>query len=311
MRSEFEFIQHIKKRFDLEVIGDDCAVLPFNDTHDLVITSDLLVQDVDFRLLWATPEQIGYKSLAVSLSDIAAMGGTPIWAMLSLAVPDSLWKTDFLDKFYTGWHALADKYDVKLVGGDVSRINGPFVVDCTVAGNVPSGKAILRSGAKPGDAIFVSGTLGGAAAALRLLESGSNIDTDLVKCQLEPQPQLELAKALIDNDFVHSMIDVSDGLSSDIGHICNASECGAQIYAESVPVNSDLSHYFDQGAALDLALHGGEDFRLLFTVPQEKISLLKSEPVSQIGIITANVGIIELITDGRSSILAPKGYQHF
>ncbi|HMT09693.1 MAG TPA: thiamine-phosphate kinase [Pyrinomonadaceae bacterium] len=311
MRSEFEFIHNIKKRFNLEAIGDDCAVLPFSDTHDLVISSDLLVQDVDFRLLWATPEQIGHKTVAVSLSDIAAMGGSPIWAMLSLAVPDNLWKTDFLDKFYTGWHALADKYDVKLVGGDISRTDGPFIADSTVAGQVPHGKAILRSGAKPGDAIFVSGTLGGAAGALNLLESNTEIDPEFAKFQLEPQPQLQLAKLLIDNNIASSMIDVSDGLSSDIGNICNESRCGAQIVVENVAVNTELSRYFDVTSAFDLALHGGEDFQLLFTVPQEKISLLKNEPVSLIGTITANVGIIELSTNGESSILTPKGYQHF
>jgi thiamine-monophosphate kinase len=311
MRSEFEFIHNIKKRFNLEAIGDDCAVLPYTDDHDLVITSDLLVQDVDFRLLWATPEKIGHKTLAVSLSDIAAMGGTPIWAMLSIAVPDDLWKTDFLDKFYTGWHALADKFGAKLVGGDISRTEGPLVIDCTVAGQVRKGKAIFRSGAKSGDAIFVSGALGGAAGALRLLESGVDIDHELAKRQLEPQPKLTLAKLLIDNNIASAMIDISDGLSSDLGHICLSSSCGAEISKKLVPVDPLLAPYFDSNTAYDLAMHGGEDFELLFTVPEEKISLLENTPTTRIGTITANVEMIELIADGERSELSPKGYQHF
>lgn len=311
MRSEFEFIHNIKKRFNLEAIGDDCAVLPMSDSHDLVVTSDLLVQNVDFRLLWATPEQIGHKTLAVSLSDIAAMGGTPIWAMLSIAIPDDLWKTDFVDKFYTGWHALADNHGAKLVGGDISRTEGPLVIDCTVAGQVSKGKAILRSGAKPGDGIFVSGALGGAAGALRLLESGGHLEQELAKRQLEPQPKLSLAKLLIDNNIASAMIDISDGLSSDLCHICESSECGAKIIEELLPIDARLTSHFNSKLAIDLALHGGEDFELLFTVPQEKISLLENEPVSKIGIVTSNVGIIELITNGEAAILSPKGYQHF
>lgn len=311
MRSEFEFIHNIKKRFNLEAIGDDCAVLPMSDSHDLVITSDLLVQDVDFRLLWATPEQIGHKTLAVSLSDIAAMGGTPIWALLSLAVPDNLWKTDFLDKFYTGWNALADEFGAKLVGGDISRTDGPLVIDCTVAGQVPKGIAILRSGAKAGDAIFVSGALGGAAGALKLLESGTTFERDLAGRQLEPQPKLTLAKLLIDNDIASAMIDVSDGLSSDLGHICLSSSCGAEIRKKLVPVDPLLAPYFDPDTAFDLALNGGEDFELLFTVPEEKISLLENTPTSRIGTITANVEMIELIANVERSELSPKGYQHF
>lgn len=311
MRSEFEFIHNIKKRFSLEAIGDDCAVLPMNDEHDLVVTSDLLVQDVDFRLLWATPEQIGHKTLAVSLSDIAAMGGTPIWAMLSIAIPDDLWKTDFLDRFYTGWQDLAHKYGVKLVGGDISRTPRDFVVDCTVAGSVPKGKALLRNGAKPGDAIYVSGTLGGAAAGLELLETDASNYNEVTSKQLEPQPQLALAKLLINNNVASSCVDISDGLLADLEHICDASSCGAEIAAQDLPILPLIVETFGSDRATDFALNGGEDFELLFTVPEEKIFMLEYQPVSRIGTITANVDNIRLIRDGKTSIVTPKGYQHF
>jgi len=282
-----------------------------NNEYDLVITSDLLVQDVDFRLLWATPEQIGHKALAVSLSDIAAMGGTPIWAMMSIAIPENLWISDFLDRFYTGWHALAATFGVELVGGDISRTPSDFVVDCTVAGSVPKGKALLRNGAKPGDAIYVSGTLGGAASGLELLETDSYMFNNLTKRQLQPQPQLTLAKLLIDNDIASSCIDISDGLLGDLEHICDASKCGAEIAAEDLPLLPLIVETFGRERAIDLAINGGEDFELLFTVPAEKIFMLENQPVTHIGMITPNVGIIELTRDASTFVVTPKGYQHF
>ncbi len=231
--------------------------------------------------------------------------------MLSLAVPDNLWKTDFLDKFYTGWHALADTFGVELVGGDISRTPSDFVVDCTVAGSVPKGKALLRNGAQPGDAIYVSGTLGGAASGLELLETDPSIVNELTKKQLEPQPQLTLAKLLIYKNVASSCIDISDGLLADLAHVCNASSCGAEIAAEDLPLLPSVVETSGSDRAIDLALNGGEDFELLFTVPEEKIFMLENQPVTRIGTITANVGMIGLTRDGNASVVTPKGYQHF
>jgi thiamine-monophosphate kinase len=179
--NEFEFIEKLKNKFptfrnpqssSLVGIGDDCAVLPKDSKTDLVITADLLVEDIDFRLSWSKPEFIGHKALAVSLSDVAAMGAKPAWAMLSIGVPASIWKTDFVEKFYDGWFRLAEKFQVELIGGDVSKTPDKIVIDSIVAGGVKKNKAILRSGAKVGDLIFVTGNLGGAAAGLKLLEEG-------------------------------------------------------------------------------------------------------------------------------------------
>ena len=161
-RSEFDFIQNIKNKFLLGRVGDDCAVLPKNDKTDLLVTADMLVEEIDFRLAWTTPGLLGHKALAVSLSDIAAMGGQPVWAMISIGVPEKLWKTDFLDRFYDGWFALARQFNVELVGGDVSRTPDKVTIDSIVGGEVEKGRAVLRSSANPGDAIFVTGTLGGA-----------------------------------------------------------------------------------------------------------------------------------------------------
>ena len=169
MPSEFQFIENLKKKYSLEKIGDDCAVLPKDSRNDLVITTDLLVEDIDFRLDWSKPEFIGHKSLAVSLSDVAAMGAKPVWSMVSIGVPGHVWKTDFVDEFYEGYMNLAKKYDVELIGGDVSKTPDKIVVDSIAAGEVKKGKAIRRSGAKAGDLIFVTGELGGASAGLKLL----------------------------------------------------------------------------------------------------------------------------------------------
>ncbi|MBX3294707.1 MAG: thiamine-phosphate kinase [Acidobacteria bacterium] len=315
MRSEFDFIHHIKKSYGLGRIGDDCAVLPKDSKTDLLITADMLVEDVDFRIGWTTPEFLGHKALAVSLSDIAAMGGQPTFAMLSLGVPERLWKSDFLDRFYAGWHGLARDFGVELVGGDVSRVPEKFVIDSIVLGEVERGRAIPRSGAKPGDKIYVTGSLGGAAGGLKLLESGTRPDQDLrqtvremIERQLCPAPRLGVSSQLP----ASAMIDLSDGLSSDLGHICEASGAGAVIFAEQIPIDIRLDSIFTSlDEKLHLALDGGEDFELLFTADPKKNLPAEFADLTCIGEITANVGRMELIRDGVASEMKPKGFQHF
>lgn len=316
---EFDFIYNIKKTYSLGRVGDDCAVLPKDGECDLLMTADMLVEDVDFRLDWTSPKLLGRKALAVSLSDIAAMGGTPKWAMLSLGVPEHLWTQTFLDEFYEGWHELASAFDVELAGGDVSRTPHGLVIDSVVGGEVPRGKAVLRSGAKPGDGIFVSGQLGGAAAGLRMLESGSKYPSEdrsdrseLLLRQLSPTPCVQLGSQLQRRGLATSMIDLSDGLSSDLAHLCKASGTGAVIYADQLPVSDELIDYAGSpDAILEFSLHGGEDFELLFTAEKKKISEANLVEISLIGEITGNPENIELIRDGRSEILAPRGYRHF
>ena len=327
MRSEFEFIQHIKSKYSLSRVGDDCAVLPKDDETDLLVTADMLVEDIDFRLDWTTPEFLGHKALAVSLSDVAAMGGTPKWAMLSLAVPENVWKTNFLDRFYDGWHRLAKKSSVELIGGDISRTADKLVIDSIIGGEVPKGKAIRRSGAVAGDAIVVTDHLGGAAGGLKLLEIGKRLGHDLapwedvlLSIHLQPWPHTGTGIYLEQRRLANSMIDISDGLASDLLHICDASNVGAKLLGDRIPLDLNLQHLYDSfDDQLDLALNGGEDFQLLFTLPKHKLPELTtnmfggndSVVFKVIGEITTNVGIIELNIDEKTRILQPKGYQHF
>jgi len=310
-RSELEFIQNIKSKFSLTKVGDDCAILPKHDKTDLLMTADMLVENIDFRLDWTTPEFLGHKALAVSLSDIAAMGGKAVWSMLSIGVPENLWKTDFVDRLYDGWFALAREFSVELVGGDVSRTPDKVVIDSIVGGEVDKGRAILRSTAKPGDAIFLTGTLGGAAGGLKLLESGARNTDGLLLKQLQPEPQLINSNLLQKLGIANSMIDISDGLSSDLRHVCEASGVGSLLTAERLPIHADLPAHFPADECFDMTLNGGEDFELLFTVSKKNISHLDLPQFTRIGEVTSNVGIIELSIDGYTRVLQPKGYQHF
>ncbi|MEP7075049.1 MAG: thiamine-phosphate kinase [Acidobacteriota bacterium] len=318
MKDEFEFIQNLRKKYSLNLIGDDCAVLPKNDESDMVVTADMLVEDIDFRLDWTIAEFLGHRALAVSLSDIAAMGATPTWSILSIGLPEIIWHSNFLDEFYAGWHSLAVKFNVELVGGDISRTPDKIVIDSVVGGDVPRGKAILRSGANAGDLVVVTGSFGGAAGGLKLLEAGRTIlgssgpEHELMDRQLRPMPQISFAKDIRDSPGVSAMIDISDGLSSDFTHLCSASNVGARIFSERIPTDPNLSVLeLDRRQELDLALHGGEDFELLFTAGPKTISDFESADFSVIGEITSTPRVIELIRDGQTEILESKGYRHF
>lgn len=319
MKTEFEFIETISRKFNLSKIGDDCAVLPKDSKTDLVITTDLLIEDIDFRLVWTKPEFLGHKALAVSLSDVAAMGAKPVWAMISIGVPKEIWKTEFVEKFYEGYARLAKKYNVEIVGGDVSKTPDKIVVDSICAGETKKGKAVLRSGAKTGDLIFVTGSLGGAAAGLKLLGQGEKYENSIYKNlllrQLKPNPQIEVGETLGEKNLASSMIDLSDGLSSDLSHLCRASRVGAKIYSEKIPFDKKIKFIQSFDNKLNYALNGGEDFELLFTVKKKKYfqleKALKKPSVFHIGEITANAEIIELITDKKSRILQPEGFRHF
>lgn len=322
MKTEFEFIKSLQKEFSLEKIGDDCAVLPKDGRTDLVITTDLLVEDVDFRPEWTRPQFLGHKALAVSLSDVAAMGAKPVWAMLSLGVPEKIWKTDFVEELYEGWFNLARKFEVELVGGDVSKTPDKIVIDSIAAGEVKKGNAVLRSGAQVGDLICVTGEMGAAAAGLRLLEKGERYDAsphkDILLRQLKPDPQTEIGQMLGEKNLATSLIDLSDGLSGDLFHICRESRVGAKIFADKIPArlfSDEFASIFSQSETIDFILSGGEDFELLFTVNPKKYFQLENETknfkISLIGEVTANTEIIELVSADKVEILEPKGFHHF
>ena len=330
MTGEFDFIHNLlnktrknKPQFSpVKIgIGDDCAVISQNSKTDLVVTADMLVEDIDFRLDWTRAEFIGHKALAVSLSDVAAMGAKPLWALVSIGIPEKIWKTDFVEKFYAGWFDLAKKFNVELAGGDVSRTPDKIVIDSIVAGGTKKNLAVLRSGAKVGDLIFVTGKLGGAAAGLRLLESDFRFDSEkgsrknFIRKQLAPNPQIETGVKLSESKLTTAMLDLSDGLSSDLSHLCRASKVGARLVAEKIPLETNFQQVLKQNEdVISFALNGGEDFELLFTArPKDKNKLEKllNKKTTSIGQITDNVGKIELARESKTILLEPQGFRHF
>jgi thiamine-monophosphate kinase len=329
MKGEFEFINALRAKYksgnlssNVKIgIGDDCAVIKQNNKTDLVISTDLLVEDVDFRLAWTKPEYIGHKALAVSLSDVAAMGAQPLWALVSIGVPANIWQSAFVERFYQGWFGLAKKFNVDLVGGDVSRTPDKIVIDSIVAGEVKRNQAILRSGAQVGDLIFVTGKLGGAAGGLKLFESGSRLNTaesefelNLLQRQLFPDPQIAVGDILSKNNLATAMIDLSDGLSSDLTHLCIASKVGAEIKADKIPIDDNLTSIPElSNDAFSLSLSGGEDFELLFTVNSKNEKKLEEllGNVSCIGKIKDKPDEITLLKDSGAVLLLPEGFRHF
>ncbi len=338
-KSESDFIQHLR-RIDAERngsthrsligIGDDAAVIEQRSGREFVITTDLLVEEIDFRLETTTPFLLGHKALAVSLSDIAAMGARPNWALLSIGVPQESWDSGFLVQFYEGFLALASRYNVKLIGGDTSRVSDHVVIDSIVIGESASKGSVLRSGAKVADQIFVTGSLGGAAAGLRLLEHGARLGNNRVNQEepchdleslllrhLKPEPRVGWGLVLGEHGLASSMIDLSDGLSSDLNHICSESGVGALIEAAQLPQDHSVIKLSGRRALdpLMLALHGGEDFELLCTIPPEKISKLPSKvdgvPISHIGEVTPAKQAVKIRERSRIWYLTPGGWDHF
>jgi len=334
-RSEFDFIDSLRRRVAstgqslVAGIGDDAAVLRNSAGKETVISADLLVEDIDFRRTTTPPYLLGHKALAVSLSDIAAMGSRPLWSIVSIGVPEDIWESDFVDHLYDGLLDLANRYGVQLVGGDTSRTNERVVIDSIVAGECSAGFAVMRSGARPGDQIFVTGSLGAAAAGLRLIERGAHLaeqnlaDEDSQKLdhvllrQLRPEPRVGWGIVLGEERRATSMIDLSDGLSSDLNRICAASNAGALIDASLLPVDDRVTELCGRRALdpLQLALHGGEDFELLFTVKPEQVARLPRRvdgvEITRIGQITAASEGIKISEGTRTWDLEPAGWKHF
>jgi thiamine-monophosphate kinase len=329
---EFDFINALRERAAVSSvigIGDDAAVFRVASGKETVITTDLLIEDIDFRRTTTPASLLGHKALAVSLSDIAAMGGRPRWSLTSIGIPGDVWETDFVDRFYEGLLGLANRYDVQLIGGDTSRTQEKIVIDSIVVGECAAGFAVRRSGAQPGDLIFVTGSLGAAAAGLRLIERGAHLaeqnldDEDSQKVdhvllrQLRPEPRVGWGIVLGEERLATSMIDLSDGLSSDLNHVCSAGGVGALIESSLLPVDHQLAELCGRRALdpLQLALHGGEDFELLFTVGPNDVARL---PRRVDGIEIRRIGEIKSASDGvrisegsRVWELKPGGWKHF
>lgn len=286
-------------------IGDDCAVLPMPKGHEALVTTDFTLEDVHFRQAWHPPDSVGHRCLARGLSDIAAMGGIPRTAFLSLAVPAKLLQR-WIDDFMRGLLLLARNSDVRLAGGDTAQSPGGIMADIVVLGSVPTGKAVLRSGARIGDLIYVTGTLGESVAALYALRDSKKLRPKLYPKHFYPQPRLEVGRYLREKNIATSMIDISDGLSTDLGHICDESGVGAVVYAEAVPRDRKI-------VDLPLALHGGEEYELIFTAaPDQRVpKQIAGVAITPVGEITRGKSINLATADGRTKPLKPGGWQHF
>lgn len=308
-------------------IGDDCAVLRPAAGEEIVVTTDFTLEGVHFRREWHPPESVGHRCLARGLSDIAAMGARPVAAFLSMAVPKELVQArrgkSWLERFLDGLLALAGQHKVPLAGGDTARSLGPACFDIVLVGSAKHGHALLRSGAKPGDSIYVTGALGGAAAELLALQRASRRFARLVNAtddhpHLFPQPRTAVAARI--RSVANAAIDISDGLSTDLAHLCEESGLAAELDATSIPVHRlalEAQHRGLAPSALNLALHGGDDYELLFTaspagrVPQK----IAGVPIHKIGRMAARrKGRPRMMLRneyGQLSAIEPRGWEHF
>lgn len=296
-------------------MGDDAAVFEGETGTCWCITTDLLIEDTHFDLRFDTAPSVGHRSLAAGLSDIAAMGAIPRFALVSVAVP-SREASRFLSGFYRGFLALGDRHHVTLIGGDTSRSSDRIYVDVIVLGEATKGHAVLRSGARPGDHIFVTGELGKAAVGLSLLKSGktrhNRIQQQAIKSHCYPSPRSLLGAWLGRNRLPSAMIDVSDGLSTDLHHLCEESRVGARIFEDQIPVLGKKR----SEEALANAFSGGEDYELLFAVRPDRMGKIRGRnfrvSIHRIGtIIPRRDGIVCVNSAGVERRLPMTGWDHF
>ena len=313
--SEFRLIQRFfahtgVSRTDVKLgVGDDCAVLSIPAGKELVVSIDTLVEGVHF-FKDSDPERLGHKSLAVNLSDLAAMGAEPAWATLALTLPAV--NEDWLEAFCRGFSRLAAAHNVQLIGGDTT--SGPLNISIQAHGFVTAGAALRRDGAQPGDLIYVTGRLGDAGLALRT--AGNAAVPASVQSRLDlPTPRLEEGQALA--GLAHAAIDISDGLISDLGHICDASGVGATLHVEKLPCSQAVRDYIHANSDWSLPLSAGDDYELCITIPPEKQAAAERLAadfecgLTPIGRIEASAGIRCLTADGQAVQLCASGYEHF
>lgn len=302
-------------------IGDDAALVSAGGSKDLILTTDLSIEGVHFTRALHPAPAVGHRAFARSLSDIAAMGGTPRFALVSLGLSRQATRA-WVEGFYRGLFALARRHGVEVVGGDTALVPGSILIDIILTGEVSRGKAILRSGARPGDQIFVSGRLGLSGLGLQLLKSRAKRSGNLqlaalaVNAHSYPEPQCDLGRLLSKQGLATAAIDISDGLSSDLDRLCEASGVGARIWENLIPGPWEPA----QGRSpsremLRLALHGGEDYQLLFTVPSAKASRVprryRGVQLRGIGEVTRLRKLRLIRATGKEETLISAGWDHF
>ena len=317
---EFDLIKRYFSRKSLQndvilSVGDDCAITSIPTGYQLAITTDTLVEGTHF-LPSISPADLAYKSVAVNLSDLAAMGATPTWMSLALTLPEI--KEAWLAEFSQSLFAILDRYGVSLIGGDTTK--GPLSITLTAQGFLPENQGLFRHQAKVGDWIFVSGFLGDSAAGLDLLLQNRKIENEsdryFIQRHLRPTPRVELGLAL--RSFSCCSLDISDGLLADLGHILERSQVGAEIYLENLPLSRHLCTQYEQTQAEKFALTGGEDYELCFTVSEEKREEMEQVLSSQgikvtcIGKILPQTSGLNLLKNGEKVALPEHcGFDHF
>lgn len=308
---EFGLIKRIYEKVNdrdiIAGIGDDTAVIRYKDDKHLLWTTDMLVEEDHFSLKWSSAKQIGMKAIEASVSDIAAMGGLPKYALVSMSLKEDT-PVEFVDELYKGMREACKKYDIAIIGGDTTH-GSEIAVNVSMIGEVEKDFLSLRSGAKVNDLILATGDLGKSAAQLALLKNNLK---GPVKEHLEPKARLKEARKLV-HAGVNAMIDVSDGLASEVRHICEESRVGAVIYKEKIPISDDtrkIAAVLRKDAA-DFALNGGEDFELVFTIPKEKLQIVNLlTKVTVVGEIVEKEKGISLLEKGKRLRLG-NGYDHF
>jgi len=309
-------------------IGDDAAALAVSPGTLLLATTDMLIERVHFDLSCTDFYSLGWKSAAVNVSDIAAMGGVSRFCLASLGITSGI-SVEHISEFYRGFNAVLAAYKTVLVGGDTCSSRDDLIISVTLLGEVEKKRALTRAGANAGDKVFVTGTLGDSAAGLEILLGAKHGKRNekrrlhvpgparlrLIERHLRPVPRAEWGRKIASAGCASAMIDVSDGISSDLGHICEQSRMGAVLYADKIPLSDGLRN---AAAALSkpllhYALSGGEDYELLFTVPPAKIPKLRALkiPAVEIGEITRSKGMTLVDADSRKKQLKPTGYNHF
>ncbi len=299
-------------------IGDDAAVLPGPAGRSLLVTHDMMVEDVHYEARWMSPFQLARKLVKVNVSDIAAMGGNPTHALLSLALPDPL-KKGWLEDFSRGLKETLEAFRVTLVGGDTSRSPGPVMAALTLLGTCPAGQPVPRHHPDPGDTLYVSGTLGDAAAGLLLLKnrgtSASETEDEafLAARHLDPPPRPALGEFIASRGLATAMIDISDGLLADLEHLLEGTSLGAEIQVEALPLSDPLQRIAPRLRQEPevLALTGGEDYELLFAspVPPGAFPASPPAPLTPIGRVVASPGI-RVLKDGTPLPLDTRGFRH-
>jgi thiamine-monophosphate kinase len=300
-------------------IGDDAAAVRVRSDRLLLVSCDALVEGVHFNLNYFSPEDLGWKALAVNLSDIASMGGIPLYATTTIALPKAT-PVSFVEEVYRGLAMLASQHRVALIGGDTCASRYGVFLDVTIIGEVQPRRMVTRGGARPGDLLYVTGELGGSAMGLELLADPSRLNQHIaamVKRHIRPQPRCAVGVFLADHGLASAMIDVSDGLSSDLHHLCERSRVGAVVHSEQIPLprvsRSQINRFSSD--LLSYALNGGEDYELLFTVPQrlkrDVPPSIRGLTVHEIGHITRETGVCWLWQGERRTKLSPSGFDHF